>query len=180
VVCSLKELCDAMDRYLIELHEYIRVHSSPYEAFAHAWVDCNRRLLNLIDDHPDACVSLRYEDLLDDAPTVLKRVLEFLDEPADVDELICTAFGTGVEVGLGDWKTYATKGLDKSSVGRGNELPEDSSARLAAIINPTMQALGYDAVAGECIADRKDAIRRHRATCMVKQMLSRKSEGNDG
>jgi len=179
VACSLKELCDGMDRYLIELHEYIRVHSSPHEAFAHAWVDCNNRLLKFIDDHPDECVSLRYEDLLEDAPTHLSRVLDFLDEPTDVSQLTDTAFVEGAEVGLGDWKTYGTKGLDKSSVGRREELTEELSARLAAIINPTMQTLGYDAVTGECTVEPKDAIRRYRAKFMVRQMLSRQSQGKD-
>lgn len=179
VVCSIKELCDGMDRYLVELHEYVRVHSSPYEAFAHAWVDCSSRLLKLIADHPDLCVPLRYEDLLDDAPAHLARVLDFLDEPTDVDALIRAAFAQGAEVGLGDWKTYETKGFDQGRVGRWRDLTDVIVARLAPIVNPTMRAIGYDAVEGETAPPSEDAIRQYRATYMVRQMLAAKSHDKD-
>jgi hypothetical protein len=45
VVCSLKELLDAMGAYPPDLHEYIRRFPAPLEAFGHAWVDTNRDLL---------------------------------------------------------------------------------------------------------------------------------------
>ena len=157
VVCSLKEMSDGMDRYLVELHEYICRYSSPHDAFAHAWVDCNRRLKQFMDDHPDLCVPLRYEDLLQDPATQLTRVLEFLGEPTDVDGLIARAF-QGVEVGLGDWKTYTTRGFDGGSVGRWKNLPEDRVAQLAEIINPTMELIGYEPVVAGPVPERVEPV----------------------
>ena len=174
VVCSVKELCDGMDRYLVELHEYVCRHSSPYDAFAHAWVDCNRRLKQFMDDHSNLCVPLRYEELLHDPATQLTRVFDFLNKPTDVDAVIARAF-QGAEVGLGDWKTYATSGFDTSSVGRWKNLTEDRVAQLAAIINPTMELIGYEPVVGGRVPSREEAIPHYRASNMVIQMNARRS-----
>ena len=178
VVCSMKDLCDGMDRYLVELHDYIRAHASPYEAFAHAWVDSNQRLLQFIEDHPHRCVSLRYEDLLDDASTHLTRVFEFLGEPTDVPQLIETALGQTAAFGLGDWKTYDTKKLDRGSVDRWHELPKATITRLGEIVNPTLQALGYDTVATGRPANVQEEVQHYRASLMVRQLVGRQLAAN--
>lgn len=177
-VCSMKELCDGMDRYLIELHDYIRAHASPHEAFAHAWVDCNQRLLQFMADHPDLCVSLRYEDLLDDAAAHMTRVFEFLGEPTDVPRLIESAFDQTVAVGLGDWKTYETNQLDRGSVDRWHGLRDETVARLAEIVNPTLQALGYESVAAGDPADVQEKVQHYRASLMVQQLMGRQHAAN--
>ena len=122
-----------------------------------------------MDDHPDLCVPLRYENLLHDPVTQLTRVLEFLGQPTDVDGLIARAF-QAAEVGLGDWKTYATRGFDRGSVGRWKNLPEDRIAQLAAIINPTMELIGYAPVAAADVPSCEEAIQRYRIRGMVAQM----------
>jgi hypothetical protein len=170
VACSIKELSDAMDRYLAELHRYVQRWTSPLEAFAHAWVDCNRAILELRARRPLQCVSLRYESLLENPATELKRVFEALDEPADVEAVLGAAFSQGAEVGLGDWKTYMTAGLNKASVARWKSLPADVAARLSEIVNPMLVELDYPAVIIDKLSTGESARQRYRAMKMVNQM----------
>ena len=173
--CSMKELSDEMDRYMPELHEYVRRCSSPLEAMAHAWVDANAKLLDFTERHAEACVTVRYEDLIATPMPTLERVFAFLEEPTDVPCLVRTAFDGGTEVGLGDWKTYATTGFDSRSVGRGRSLPPDVVTRLAAILNPTLVQLGYDALPMTPAASRDESRQRYRVMKLVRQM-----KGGDG
>jgi hypothetical protein len=170
VACSLKDLCDVQDRYLVELHEYVRRHSSPLEAFTHAWADVNTQLLEFIGNNRDLCFAMKYEDLLADPEPHLSQLFEFLDEPADAGEVVRAAFAGGAEAGFGDWKTYATRGLERGSVGRWKELSPDSIHRLGAIANPVMERLGYEPVPLPEVPSREQARRRYRASCLVRQM----------
>ena len=124
VVCSIKELFDTMGVYPFEFHEYVRRFPAPLEAFAHAWVDTNRDAQTLAKTRPDNVVTLRYEDLLDDAPRELARILGFLGLDGDPAALLEAALATSGEVGLGDWKTYEKRTLTRESVGRWKELPD--------------------------------------------------------
>jgi hypothetical protein len=168
-VCSMKELSDEMDRYLVELHSYVRQYSSPLEAMAHAWAEANQRLLRFVSDHPDHCVLVRYEDLLETPDAVLTRIFDFLDEPADVSMVMEAAFAGGAQVGLGDWKTYETAGLNRAR-GAARNLAPDVVARIAPIVNPTMAQLGYEPVPAPAPLSPEEARARYRAMKMVQQM----------
>lgn len=172
-VCSMKELTDTMDRYLVELHPYIRRCPSPYEAFAHAWVDGTSALLQLIARRPGQCHALQYESLLAQPETRLKELLDFLGEPAEPEDILRRALGGGAEVGLGDWKTYDKAGLDRSSVGRSAGLSDATIARLAPILNPTLKVAGYDPVSIPKAASGASARERYRASKMVRQLKAR-------
>jgi protein-tyrosine sulfotransferase len=174
-VCSIKELCDEMDRYLPELHEYLRVHASPLEAIAHAWVDVNTRLLRFAGDHPSSCCWIRYENVVANPVAELDRLFQFLDEPADAESVLRTAFAGGVSVGLGDWKTYEAGTVSAGSVGRSGQLPPDVFARLSEIVTPTMVRLGYPRPSTSSIPPADEARRRYRAMKMVKQLQARAS-----
>lgn len=143
VVCSIKELADNMQSHLPELFEYVQRNPAQLEAFARAWTDGNERLLRFCAEHPDWAVRLRYEDLTRDPSAELSRILDFLGEPTDVDALLGRALGRSGSVGLGDWKTYDTKSIVTSSVGRHASLGQWTVERLAPIVNPTMSRLGY-------------------------------------
>lgn len=171
VCCSTKELVDKMEMYLPELHEYIRQHPAPLEAFAHAWVDVNQRLLQFMEASPDRCVRFRYEDLVASPAETLRRVLDFLDLPTDVEAVLDRALGDTESTGLGDWKTYKTTQIESGSIDRWKSLSERTIAGLAAIVNPTMQALGYDAVESRAqVAGDADSKRQQELSRMVARM----------
>ena len=168
VVTSTKELCDKMETYLPELHAYIRRHASPFEAFAHAWVDINQGLLRFAREHPGSCIQVRYEDLVEDPAEQMSRVMAFLDEPADVSALVADGMAEAKGIGLGDWKTYETRKITKSSVGRWTrELSVSTVRRLAPIVNPTMGALGYALVEVDAPVSDEEARRIYQIGRMV-------------
>lgn len=169
VVCSVKELTDKMGVFLPELHDYIRVHPSPYEAFAHAWADVNERLLHLRDEHPDLACSLRYEDLVADPAPILDRLFAFLGLPTPVEPIIAEAMGGQDTVGLGDWKTYQKKKIDASSVGRWAALDAATVGRLVPIVGPTMERLGYKPIEAEAL-DEDEARRQFQFGLMIARM----------
>ena len=146
VIYSTKEWFDIAEVYPMPYHEYIKQWPAPYEAIANAWVDCNRRLRQFADDHPKSATTLKYEDLVSDPHKELSRVLTFFGEGIDVAPMIQEAFKKKDTVGLSDWKTYKTQQINKGSVGRWKSLPEETIARLAKIVNPLMEPLGYDAL----------------------------------
>jgi hypothetical protein len=146
VSCSIAELSAKMHRLLPELHEYVKRHAVPLEAYTRAWVDGNERLLAFVQAHPDWCVLTRYEDLLADPEAELARVLDFLGESEPVAPLLQRAFGTVAAPGLGDWKVYETHRVHRDSVGRYRDLDDWTVGHLAEIANPMLQRLGYDAV----------------------------------
>lgn len=168
----MKELSDEMDRYLPELHAFVRQYSSPLEAMAHAWVEANERLLRFASDHADACTMLRYEDLVQEPARVLERTFDFLEEPTDVPMVIEQAFARTADVGLGDWKTYESRGIDTSRVDRSRSLSPDVLRRLAEVINPTLARCGYPAIDLTAVADPEEARRRYRAMKLVRQMTT--------
>ena len=88
-------------------------------------------------------MTLRYEDLLDDAPSELARILGFLGLDGDPAALLEAALATSGDVGLGDWKTYEKRTLTRESVGRWKELQTPVLSRLVAIVGPLAMELGY-------------------------------------
>jgi hypothetical protein len=146
VACSIAELSAKMQRVLPELHEYLKRHAVPLEAYARAWIDGNERLLAFAQAHPDWCLQSRYEDLLADPATELARVLDFLGESEPTAPLLQRAFAKIPAPGLGDWKVYETQGVQGDSVGRYRSLDDWTLGHLAAIANPMLQRLGYAAV----------------------------------
>ena len=147
VACSIAELSAKMHRVLPELHEYIKRHAVPLEAYTRAWVDGNERLLAFSRAHPDWCLQVRYEDLLADPDAELARVLDFLDESEPTAPLMQKAFATVASPGLGDWKVYETHGVHRYSVGRYRALDDWTVRHLAEIANPMLERLGYAVVA---------------------------------
>jgi Sulfotransferase family len=143
---SMHELTDKMAMFPSELHEYVRRYQWPLEAFAAAWADVCRRLNALARDHADRCLEVRYEDLVADPAGQLSRICTFLDEPADVMELLATARAGRETPGLGDWKTYQTAAITSRSVGRWRSLAPDVIARLAPVVNPVLEMTGYEPV----------------------------------
>lgn len=158
VACSINELSDRGYTYLSEIHEYVKRYARPLEAFAHAWVDVNRSMLDFIRRHPDNTIVLRYEDLVSRPAETMQRIFDYLGEEWS-DNLLQTALAKKDNVGLGDWKTYDNTRIDDSSVARWKSLPVPISSTLGQICNRMLEAYGYDPVEVKD-ADSADMARR--------------------
>jgi hypothetical protein len=145
VAVSLHDLCEKMQMYPPELHEYVRRTAWPLEAFVRAWVDVSERLSEFAKSHADRCLDLTYEELVTRPERQLVRIGNFLQEPTDVSAWLAAAAGP-TSPGLGDWKTFQTQDITDRSVGRWQALPADVLTRLAAIANPVLVTLGYPPV----------------------------------
>ena len=167
VACSLKEFSDELYGYIAELRPYVQRHARPLEAFAHAWIDVTSSLLALAKNNPQTAFVLRYEDLIASPESTLSRLFDFLGEHWD-PSLLQGAFETKNVVGLGDWKTYATRELRSDSIERWKKLPEEMVGRLAAIANPTLAACGYSPVEEKSKLSNDDAMRLYELAMMFK------------
>ncbi len=175
-ICSVDDLCRKMQMYMRELHRYIQRYSDYYEAFAHAWVDVTRRIVQFESDHPDWCVRVKYEDLASQPAVELTRILEHLGLPTDVDAMIAQAMGGSDTPGLGDWKTYESNKISTQNVGRRSQLPRDTVSRLAGIVNPTLLEAGYEPVETEGSgASAEQARRAYQMGLMIARMKASKS-----
>lgn len=166
VVTSLQDLTNENGAYLAELHGYIRDCPRPLEAFAKAWVDATQGLQSLVERRPGAALLVRYEDLVADADAEMARILKFLGEAATPD-LVAKALGSHDSIGIGDWRTYRTTKIERASVERWRALPRPVIDSLAGIVNPTLVALGYDAIAVGVAENDADARRRYELGLLI-------------
>ncbi|HYQ72621.1 MAG TPA: sulfotransferase [Gammaproteobacteria bacterium] len=166
VACSMRDLSDRGYTYLSELHEYVKRYPRPLEAFAHAWVDVNRALLDFVERHPDNSILLRYEELVADPQREMQRLLAFLGEPW-TDELLHDGLENRHDAGLGDWKTYDRTGIDAASVGSWKSLPRPIVSTLGEICNPVLQACGYETVEVMKADSAENARRRYQLGLML-------------
>lgn len=143
--CSMNDWCEKAQTYPSELHDYIRRFPRPLEAFCHAWVDATTAVRSFAERHPDNAISIRYEDLIDNPANVLKDVFEFIEETWSED-LVETALSEPDAQGFSDWKTFATSQVVNTSANRWRSLSKATAAGLAPIVNPLLEACGYEAV----------------------------------
>lgn len=162
---SMRDLCDANETYIRELHEYVVRYPRPLEAFAHAWADATEALLDIADRCSDT-VTVKYEDLVRDPNGTMSAVARHLGEQWS-DQLTVDALDEHDVKGLGDWKTYARTGIDTSSVGRWTELSDYALALLAPVVNPMLGRAGYDIVEAPEPGSADDAMRRYELSMML-------------
>jgi protein-tyrosine sulfotransferase len=143
VICSLSDLTNKMQGFLPEIYAYVQRHRSWVSAYAEAWVDGNAKLLDFERRHPNWCIRLKYEDLVQQPALELQRICEFLGLPEDVDLVISRAMEDRESVGLGDWKTYEQRSIEASRKGSRAKLGGWTVQELADLLNPTMEQLGY-------------------------------------
>ena len=167
VVCSLKEFSDELQGYIHELHGYVARYPRPLEAFAHAWADVTRGLLDFAERRPGNVLLCRYEDLVTEPEATLEQIVTYLGEPFEPG-LVEAAFRKKDVKGLGDWKTYSKPAVERSSLARWKQLPGDALGPLAEIVNPVLEACGYEAVAtAGATGDDADAMRRYELAMML-------------
>ena len=160
VACSLQELSEKNGGYLADLHDYVRQHPRPLEAFTHAWVDMTRAIRAFAARHPRNALLLRYEDLVANPTDSLAGAFRFVGEPFDLAVLESAMLGAG-DVGLGDWKTYTRTAIGPESVGRWKSLSRWTIGRLGAIANDTLGECGYEPVPVEATRELGEARRRY-------------------
>jgi hypothetical protein len=168
-VCSLQELCETNGVYLKEVHAYIVRYARPLEAFAHLWVDLAHSIHSLAERHAARATLIRYEDLTADPDRTMCNVMQDIGERWE-PQWTAAALGRRDHVGLGDWKTYRKASVDTSSVGRWQHLPRETLKLLAAIVNPTLAACGYDTVQLDRSATTQDPRRRYELGLLVQGM----------
>lgn len=170
VTCSIKELTDRMGRYVSELQPYLRQTARPLEAFAMAWRDVTLRLRAFADAHPERCLVVRYEDLLQQSELVVTQLFSFLGEPSDVSGLLDKLSAPDLNPGLGDWKTYQRKGFDQSSLDRWTTLDADTVQLLRPIVNPALEAFGYEPISEKPRSRDEVARRRYQLSLVATQL----------
>lgn len=168
VAVSLNDLCQKNGAYLQELHAYVVRHPVILEAFAHAWVDLTRAMLELAARRPGVIV-VRYEDLVADPAGTMQEVLERLGESWDPG-LLENAMRDRGSVGLGDWKTYERRSVGDESVGRWRALSRQTQTELAAICNETLAASGYPAVEAQPARGEEEAQRSYELGMLLKTL----------
>jgi protein-tyrosine sulfotransferase len=168
---SLKDLCDANETYVRELHEYIVRYPRPLEAFAHAWSDVTGSLLDLASRRPRSTLVVQYEELVRAPEPTLDRIVDFLG--LKTGHALLEALEQDAPSGLGDWKTYGKAGIDAGSIGRAQALPAASVALLGPIVNPILVRAGYVPVAGGAAPTADQAMRRYEMSMSVQALRSR-------
>jgi protein-tyrosine sulfotransferase len=169
VACSLKDLCDTNGVYLSELHEYIKRHPRPLEAFCHVWVDLNRSLRDFAERHPHDALLLRYEDLVANPEPMLRRIADFAGVAWD-EQWVEKAMHKSSDIGLGDWKTYTKSTVSTESVGRWKSLSAYTVSMMGRICNPMLELSGYEPVPVEAERTTEDARRRYELGLRLKTM----------
>jgi hypothetical protein len=174
VLVSTRELFEKMGVYPFEFHDYVQRYPAPMEAIAHAWADTNAEAERLAEARPDLVVRLRYEDLVADPVSALKGVFSALGLETDTPALVDRAMGADVRIGLGDWKTYERPQIDATSVSRWKELPEPLVARIAAVVRPLAERLGYHDLPLDPVRPPRHYRRQYQLGRMVAQLKARR------
>jgi len=171
---SLKDLCDANEVYIREIHEYIVRYARPIVALAHLWADVTATLLDFAGRHSDDAILLRYEELVSRPTGELDRLAGFLGlEPRS---LSVDALRLDAPSGLGDWKTYGKVTMDESSIGRWRGLSTASLNLLAPVVNPVLARAGYEPVTVGRAPSADQAMRRYEIAMGVQAKRSRSVE----
>lgn len=166
VVCSIREFSDRGFTYLAEIHDYVKKYPRPLEAFAHAWVDANNKLIEFVSRNPDSARLIRYEDLVASPDDKITELFDFLNEKY-ADGILERTFEKPRSAGFGDWKSYARTEIDKTSVQRWKSLPPNTASRLAEICNPVLEKLGYGAETTRAPDSQRAARRKYDFSIIV-------------
>lgn len=141
VVASMNELIAQMGQNPPQLRSWMARHENYHVAWAAAWADTTRQMLDLHSRLGDQSLLYRYERLTADSDAMLARIAAFAGlEPFAHDSRPDTG-----QVGLGDWKIFETKGVSQSSVERWRRnLPRSSAADVLDVVGALMDELGYE------------------------------------
>jgi protein-tyrosine sulfotransferase len=119
-------------------------------ALANFWTDNVQATLAAEDRFPDACLRLRYEDLVADPEATAAAVFEFLGVSAAPGITEACFSADRERFGPADHKIWYTSQITDDSVGRGWSVPAAMIApQLLGVMNELSGRLGYLAVDGD-------------------------------
>lgn len=173
VVPSNAALARTMGGQLLELYGQTRGINSEYDGIAKAWVERQTVLDEFSARHPEDCIGLRYEDLLDDPDQTLRRLFAFAGVDGDPARVIADAFAGPPRIGLGDMSINDQNGLRPASVnGWRKRMPPAAASRIVPMVAGLMAAHGYKVPKVPPLADRDTAIRQYEIAVRMKQQMA--------
>ncbi|WP_298562234.1 sulfotransferase [uncultured Aliiroseovarius sp.] len=141
VIASMKELTDQMGQNVPEMRPWMAQYDNYYLAWAAAWNDLNRAMLDMHNRLGDSSLLCRYEDLTADPEAELRRITDFAELPPFAGKIAPEK----AQIGLGDWKIFNTDGVEKTRVARWRRsLPRSSAKAALEVVGPLMEELDYD------------------------------------
>jgi len=166
VAVSLSEFTEKMEGPIEELMPFIARHRRLMPSYAAAWAKVTTDMLDLAETNAEEVFALRYEDLVEQPEAVLGELFAFLGESCEPGALLDTAFQPQEVIGLGDYKTFASRKLESGSIGRWRDLPPRVQTELAAVANAILERAGYEPIPAE--AGELDAMRLHELAMMYR------------
>jgi hypothetical protein len=115
-------------------------------ALARYWLDHVTGALEWEKQHPERCIRVRYEDLVQDPEQMVPEIQRFLGVREDLS-VLQSAFDREPLRGPGDYKVEHTTAVHAASVGHGKRVPVDMlPPPLLSAVNEKLEALGYPAL----------------------------------
>lgn len=145
VALSSQDYSDRAGMYLNMFRPYINHYEQPLEAFLRSWVDVTTKMIEFSQKHPNNCLLVRYEDLVDEPDQVIAHILEFIGEEYS-NEMLTKGLANTTDLGLSDGKCLLQKNVTKAYTNRWKDLSEPQLSHLAKIANPLLETLGYDVI----------------------------------
>ena len=166
VAISSKDFSDAAGMYLDMFKPYINQYQQPLEALLRSWVDVTTELLTFSQKHPDNCLLIRYEDLIDEPEEVLQYILEFIGEEFSSD-MLTKGLENTTELGLSDPKCLQQSKVTKVNSKRWEILSDFQLNHLSDIANPLLGMLGYEKIEIVNNESKEEALRRYELELIV-------------
>lgn len=145
VALSSKDYSDGAGMYLNMFKPYINRYNQPLEALLRSWIDVTTNLIKFSQKHPDNCLLVRYEDLVDEPEEVLAHIFAFIGEEYSTD-ILTRGLTNTTDLGLSDDKCLLQNNVTKANINRWKNLNKHQLAYLASIANPLLETLGYEAI----------------------------------
>jgi len=178
IVNSWSGWTEANQKYIKEVHDYIKRFPSPYEAYAHAWCDITQSILDFSERHQANAILVRYEDLVENPNDELTAILNFIGEDMPPD-LIKQSLRSTDDIGMGDWKTYERIDIGQSSVGSYSKFPEGVASVLGKIMNEHLLMCGYESLPISDTLSEEQAERKYQMAMMFQAMQARNKQPNN-
>lgn len=166
VAVSCIDFCDAAGMYPTTLHPYIARYQHPIEAFVHSWIDATTSLFSLGERRPNQVQICRYEDLVAEPDESIADVLGFLGESNETGFLADALKGME-NLGFSDHKSYQVDEVHQESVQRWSTIPTAQVDGLAPLLNPHLEACGYDQLAENGATTVDEARRRYERSLAI-------------
>jgi hypothetical protein len=146
-IAGIRQTMDAMTAPYLRRRGKRYIADSPGNsvmALARYWLDGASAIASVLEQHPDNCHRVRYEDLVSDPERVAGAIFDFLgvdQVPGIADALFA---GEHERFGPADHKIWYTSEISQASIGRSDSLPVGLiPPPIQESINRLLDQLGY-------------------------------------